>query len=301
MIELRKLHQFAVLAEELNFRRAASRLHMSQPPLSIALQTLEEEVGVRLLDRSRQHVRLTPAGTLFLKDVQQILLHAQGAVERARRAAQGQEGVLRLSFVPSAALDVLPRIFKRFQQDYPAVQMQLVADTTARQLEQLRRGETDLALVVGPVHDARGLAMHDVCTQRFVIAVPQGHALAARNTVKVRELAEECFISFPAAQGAGFAGALRKVCHAAGYQPRVVQEVSQMQTILTLVAGGFGIALVPQAMRMAPMKGVEFLNLAPTRPAPVYELVLAHAHHNDNPIIQNFLGIARGSWPRRQT
>lgn len=295
MIELRKLYQFSVLADELNFRRAAARLHMSQPPLSMALQSLEEEVGVRLLDRSRQHVRLTPAGAVFLKEVQQILLQTQSAVARARRAALGQEGVLRFSFVPSAALDLLPRIFKRFQQEYPAVHMQLIADTTARQLDQLRRGETDLALVVGPVNDSRGLNLLDLCTQRFVIAVPQAHALAARKSVRLRELFDESFIAFPAAQGAGFAGALHKVCQAAGFQPRVVQEVSQMQTILTLVAGGFGIALVPQAMRLSPMKGVVFLTLTPTRPAPLYELVLAHASHNDNPAIQNFIAVAQSS------
>jgi len=293
MIEFRQLRQFVVVAEELSFGRAAVRLHMSQPPLSVAIRNLEAQVGTLLIDRSRHHVRLTSAGQMFYKDAQRLLQQANMAVERARRAAEGLDGALRLSFVPSAALDVLPSIFKRFQRDYPTVHLQLTAETTSRQLEDLRKGEVDLALVVGPVYDARDLTVVDLQAQGFVVAVPKGHPLAQLRSVKVKALAAESFISFPASEGAGFVSALLGACQSAGFLPKVVQEASQMQSILTLVAGGLGIALVPAAMRMLSMKDVEFLDIADTRSPPTYRLAFAYGSGNDNPVIQAFLSVAR--------
>jgi DNA-binding transcriptional LysR family regulator len=292
MIEFRQLRQFVVVAEELNFGRAAEKLHMSQPPLSVAIRNLEAQVGTLLIDRSRHHVRLTPAGKVFLKDAQRLLTQAHAATERARRAAQGAEGALSLSFVPSAALDLLPEVFKRFQRDYPTVHLQVTADTTTRQVEALRRAEVDLALVVGPLQDVPDLAFVDLQAQPFVIAVPRSHALASQRSVKIKALAAEPFITFPAAEGAGFVAALLSACKAAGFSPRVVHEASQMQAVLTLVAGGLGIALVPASMRMLAMKEVAFLDVAATRAPPTYQLAFAYSRSNDNPVIQSFLSVA---------
>lgn len=305
MFEFRLLRQFVVVAEELNFRRAATRLHMSQPPLSVAMQKLETEVGTPLLDRSKHHVRLTPAGQAFYKDAVRLLQQAQQAQERALRTGEGLEGSLRLSFVPSSALDVLPAIFKRFQHDYPTVQLKLTAETTARQLDDLHQGHVDLALVVGPVYDPRGMHLVDLMSQQFVIAVPSGHPLAARRRVKVKELAAESFVSFPATEGAGFVAALLGACQAAGFLPKVVQEASQMQAILTLVAGGLGIALVPASMRRLRMEDVSFLDIADTGSPPTYRLVFAYAADNDNPVVPAFVASARRTLktesPRRAT
>lgn len=295
MFELRLVRQFVVVAEELNFRRAAERLHMSQPPLSTAVRNLETDIGTTLLDRSKHHVRLTPAGQVFYKDAVRLLRFVEQARERARRTNCGLEGTLRLSFVPSAALDVLPEIFKRFQHNYPTVQLTLTAETTRRQLEDLQNGHTDLALLVGPVYDSRGLELVGLRTQRFVLAVPIGHPLAKRGKVKMKELAAESFVSFPAVEGMGFVNALLRACQTAGFIPRVVQEASQMQAILTLVAGGLGIALVPSAMRRLHMEDVCFLEISDTKSPPTYELVFAYANGNDNPVIPAFLANALSS------
>lgn len=292
MLELRQLRHFVAVAEELNFRRASLRLHMSQPPLSVSIQRLEEEVGAALLDRSRHHVKLTPAGALFLKDARRILAQAQQAVERARRAAGGMEGSLRISFVPSAALELLPALFKRFQREYPTVHLQLSADTTVRQLEALAKGDVDLAIVVGPLNDTKGLRLEPLGAQRFVLAVPAEHALAARRRVRLRELAAEPFVAFPASEGPGFYAALLHACQAAGFHPKVVQQASQMQVILTLVAGGAGVALVPASMQVMNMEGVKYLELADAKP-PTYGLEFAHAATSDNPVIEAFLAVAR--------
>ncbi len=293
MLELRLMRQFVVLAEELNFRRAAERLHMSQPPLSVAMRNLEDAVGVQLLDRSKHHVRLTPAGAVFHQDAKRILQYTAQAQERARLTGLGQEGSLRLSFVPSAALDVLPGIFKRFQQQYPCVRLHLTAETTTRQLQDLRSGRTDLALVVGPVLDANGLTVEALAPQSFVVAMPADHPLAKhQRQVSMRALAGEPFVSFPDVEGAGFTTALLSVCRAAGFTPRIVQEASQMQAILTLVAGGLGAALVPASMRRLHMDDVALLNIADPDIAHTYDLVMARARHNDNPVIDAFLRIA---------
>ncbi|WP_051237380.1 LysR family transcriptional regulator [Ottowia thiooxydans] len=293
MLELRLARQFVVVSEELNFRRAAERLHMSQPPLSVAMQNLETMIGTKLLDRSKHHVRLTPAGQIFYKDARRLLQMSEQAVERARRTGEGLEGLLRLSFVPSAALDVLPAIFKRFQMDYPTVQLKLTAETTNRQLEDLRCGHTDLALLVGPLNDARDLNLLDLQSQQFALAIPSGHALASRQKIRMRELAAEPFVAFPSSEGAGFAATLPNACKAAGFLPKVVQEASQMQAILTLVAGGLGIALVPSSMRRLRMEDVCFLEIADTHPPPTYGLVFASSKENDNPVVPVFLAIAQ--------
>lgn len=291
-MELRHLRQFVVLAEELNFRRAAARLHMTQPPLSVAMQSLEEEVGVALLDRSRHHVRLTPAGEAFLRDAQRALLQLEWGTERARRAGQGMDGALRLSFVPSAGPE-LARVLRRFRRDYPTVQLHASADTTARQIEALHKGTGELALVVAPVGNPKGLRLTPAFSQRFVLAVPGDHALAGKASVRMKVLEGESFISFPVSEGPGFVGALLSACQAAGFFPKIVQEASQMQTILTLVAGGLGVALVPAAMKTMHAHDVAFVDLAEGRSPTTYSLVFAHRVDRDNPIIDAFLATSK--------
>ena len=240
-------------------------------------------------------MRLTPAGKVFLGDAQRLLLQAHAAAERARRAAQGVEGSLSLSFVPSAAIDVLPDIFRRFQSDYPTVNLKVTAETTSRQLDALKRADVDLALVVGPLRSVDGLALVDLQTQGFVIAVYRGHALANQRSVKLTTLATEPFIAFPENEGAGFAAASLSAFNAAGFSPRVVQEASQMQAVLTLVAGGLGIAMVPASMRMLAMRDVVFLDVAEMHMPPSYQLTFAYSRDNDNPVIHSFLAVAARS------
>lgn len=300
-IELRLLRQFAVLAEELNFRRAATRLHMSQPPLSVAMQKLEAELGVALFDRSRHHVRLTAAGEAYREDALRVLQLVDRAGERARRVAEGREGSLRLGFVPSAALDVVPVVFERFRRDYPTVELDLVAETTAQQLRALRQGRIDLALLVGPVPDARGLALVELQTQGFAIVVPAAHPLAGRRRVRIAELAAEPFVAFTAEESSGFAAAWLGACRDAGFSPRVVQQASQMQGILALAAGGLGVAIVPAALKRLRMEGVALLDIASSGTPPGYRLVFAHAQATENPAVAAFIASAkRALEPRRR-
>ena len=177
-MDLRQLRQFVAVAEESSFRRAAERLHVSQPPLSVAIQKLEADVGVTLLDRTRHHVRLTVAGEAFLREAKRTLAHAQLSIEIAQRAAAGKLGTLRLSFVPSAALNVVPGLLRAFREDYPDVTLVLTSDTTSQQMATLLSGATDVGIVVPPLHDAGDFRVDSFCDQELMLAVPVSHPLA---------------------------------------------------------------------------------------------------------------------------
>ena len=265
---------------------------MSQPPLSVAMQNLEAQIGTLLLDRSKHHVRLTPAGRVFYQDAVQLLKLSQQAEERARRTGEGKEGSIRLSFVPSAALDLFPAILKKFQTAHPTVELKLTAENTRRQLEDLRQNHVDLALVVGPVHHYSGIELVALQPQKFVIAVPKNHPLAKESAINIQDLADQPFVSFTATEGAGFVNALMATCHAAGFLPNVVHEASQMQSILTLVAGGLGVALVPASLQRLQMDDVTFLKVLDSPRTPEYDLVFAFNKLNDNPVVEAFIAVA---------
>lgn len=291
-MDLRQLRQFVAVAEERSFRRAAQRLHVSQPPLSVAVQRLEAEIGVRLLDRNRHGVRLTPAGEAFLLEARRTLAHAQLSVDIAQRAASGKLGTLRLSFVPSAGLTVVPHLLRLFRQDHPDVKLILGGETTSQQMVALEQGATDVGLVVPPLHEAAGLRVKPFRQEDLVLAVPAEHALAGLARVQLRDLANEDFVGFPVKEGPGFESVVMAACQDCGFIPRFVQTASQMQAIVALVAGGLGIALVPQAMRAVAMDNVRYLAVRKGRAPVQYALGLAYSPANQNPALAAFLAMA---------
>ena len=291
-MDLRQLRQFVAVAEERSFRRAAERLHVSQPPLSVAVQRLEAEVGATLLDRTRHHVRLTVAGEAFLREARRTLAHAQLSIEIAQRAAAGKLGTLRLSFVPSAALGVVPQLLRTFREDYPDVKLVLTGDTTAHQMAALLSGATDVGIVVPPLHDAGDFRVQPYCEQELMLAVPDTHPLAQQQRVQLRDLASESFVGFPFKEGPGFESVVMAACQDCGFIPHFVEVAAQMQTILALVGGGIGIALVPQAMQAVQTEHVNYLQVR-RRHGPVkYQLGLAFRPSNNNPALAAFISMA---------
>ncbi len=291
-MDLRQLRQFVAVAEERSFRRAAERLHVSQPPLSVAMQRLEADVGAQLLDRDRHGVRLTPAGEAFLQEARRTLVHAQLSVEIAQRAASGKLGTLRLSFVPSAGLAVVPRLLREFRKSHPDVKLILDGDTTVQQMEALAQGAADVGIVVPPLHESRGLRVTVFCHEDLVLAVPAAHPLAGAPRVQLKDLANEDFVGFPIKEGPGFESAVMTACQDSGFIPRFVQTASQMQAILALVAGGLGVALVPQAMRAVAMENVNYVPVRKRSAAVRYALGLAYNPANANPALHAFLAMA---------
>ena len=292
-MDLRQLRQFVAVAEERSFRRAAERLHVSQPPLSVAVQKLEADVGVALLDRTRHHVRLTVAGEAFLREAKRTLSHAQLSIDIAQRAAAGKLGTLRLSFVPSAALNVVPGLLRAFRQDYPDVTLVLTSDTTSQQMATLLSGATDVGIVVPPLRDASDFRVDSFCDQELMLAVPVSHPLASQKRVQLRDLAQESFVGFPFSQGPGFESVVMAACHDCGFVPKFVQVAAEMQTILALVSSGLGIALVPQAMQVVQTEHVAYLQVRRGNAAVKYALGLAFNPANTNPVLNAFVAIAQ--------
>lgn len=253
-MELRHLRYFAAVAEELHFGRAAQRLNIAQPPLSQQIRKLEQELRAKLFDRTKRRVELTGAGRLFLERARVILESADRAVTEARRAAGGELGQIRIGFMSAAMLDIFPRVFRRFAQTLPDVEIQLLQLTSQAQLGMLVDGTLDIAfadLGAGQTQfRASGVALEvrPVTHERLVVALPPEHRLAARRTIAMRDLAAEPWISLPRQPRTGFYDQILGLCQNAGFSPRIARESEQLPTVLTLVAAGFGIALVPDCL-----------------------------------------------------
>ncbi len=258
MIELRQFRQFIAVAEELSFRRAADRLHMAQPPLTVTIKQIEEELGTLLIERTNRIARLTPAGRVFLEECKRTVIQAERAVVAARRAGAELSGALRVTFVASAAREILPAILRAFREPYPDVELMLTEAMTAQQIAKLQTGEADIGFVIPPLRDADGLNVEVLAKSQMVAALPENHPLASFQSVALSDLASDPWIIFPARQGPGLHERVLTACAQAGFVPRVGQEASQMDTIASLVAGGMGVALVTRIIASAnrPGRGV---------------------------------------------
>jgi DNA-binding transcriptional LysR family regulator len=263
-MEIRQLRYFVAVAEELHFRRAAARLHISQPPLSQQIRALEEEMGCTLLARTRRRVEVTAAGEAFLRDARALLAELDGAVDTARRIDAGQAGRLRVGFVGSALLSVVPSIVQRFRAARPGVELELRERSTVEQLRAVSAGLVDVGLVRPPLadDDVSELRREVVSRERTVAALPVGHPLAELRRVPLRRLTAEPFVLFPRAQAPGFHDLLIGSVAAVGPPPRVVQYAPEMLTIIGLVAAGIGLSLVPASVARLALDGVTYRPVA---------------------------------------
>jgi DNA-binding transcriptional LysR family regulator len=288
-VELRQLRYFVAVAEELHFRRAAERLHLSQPPLSQQIRQLEEEIGCRLLARSRRRVELTAAGEAFLRDARALLGELDGAVANAQRIDAGQTGRLRINFVGSALLSIVPGIVQRFRAAGPNVEIELHERPTVEQQRAVRAGVTDVGFVRPPLDEDEELRVEVVMRERTVAALPVGHPLAALRRVPLRRLAAEPFVLFPRSQAPGFHDLVISSVAAAGAPPQVVQDAPEMLTIIGLVAAGIGVSVVPASVARLALDGVTY---RPIAGAPRAELAAITRAGDDSPLTRAFISHA---------
>lgn len=298
-MELRHLHYFVTLAEELSFTRAAQRLHISQPPLSAQIRNLEEELGVTLFERDRRNVALTAAGERFLREVRQILEHVDRAVRVARDAGRGFAGTITLGMNPSLDLLVLPRLLRQMGEELPGVEVCIRQLSHREQLEALSQGAVDVGFLRPPLEerDSGFLVVEPLMEEALLLAIPADHALARRRTVPLGKLAGESCILWQRAVAPGAYDAVLAACQAAQFCPRIAYEAEAIQTALGLVSGGLGIAFVPESTRVLSREGVVYTRLA-GNPV-VLELSVAWRRDNGSPILPNLLRIARGVARRR--
>lgn len=293
-MDFRQLRQFVVLATELNYRKAAARLHMTQPPLSVAIKRLETEIGADLFERDRLGVRLTVAGGAFLREAKRLLEGADAALQAARDAAEGRMGALRVCAVPSAALHLLPRILPEFTQRFPHIRLRLSSGSTVSILAGLQRGELDAAFLVPPASGVPGIAITALRRERLVLAVPAGHRVAGMKQVRLSDLTDETLVTLAHSDSPGFAGEIVAACQRAGFHPRVLQESSHALISLPLIAAGLGIAIVPAALRRIAIDNVAYVDLADESDLPLtYAMALAAPAESMNPAVRWFNDLAR--------
>jgi DNA-binding transcriptional LysR family regulator len=293
-IELRQLRYFVTVAEELHFGRAAQRLHMTQPPLSQTIAALEEMLGAPLFLRNRRQVELTPAGAALLPEARRMLLEAAGLPELVRRAAAGEAGKLSLAFVTSADYSVLPPFLRRYRAAYPQVHITLQEATSDLQVEDLLRERIDAGLLIPPLPDkARThLDYMKVLEEPLILCAPTGlPALRDAGPISLQDLPPLPLVIFPRHIAPGLHDAILSCFHAAGITPAIGQEAIQMQTIVSLVSGGMGLALVPQSVSNLMRPGVEYRALADS--TPLVETGLAWRRDNASPVLRGFLELLR--------
>ena len=263
-MKLRQLQFFTAVAEELSFSRAAIKLHVAQPSLSIQIKALEEEVGTRLFERDKRHVSLTPAGRRFQSRVTTILTLADGAKSEARSAEGGRLGTINLGYTALSMFSTaLPRSIRRFQAEHPHVRLALRELTSLEQLHELRERTLDVGVLrSADVSAPKGIKVIEWYNTPLVVAMPADHPRSQARSLSLTELRDDAFVMYPRHAGTGIYWQVLQLCTAAGFRPRVVREVLESSTIIGLVAAGVGIAVVPMDMNCIRFSGVTYKRLA---------------------------------------
>lgn len=266
-MDLRHLRCFLAVADELHFGRAARRLAMSQPPLSVAIAQLEASVGARLFERSSRGVRLTAAGQALRPRAQALIDAAQAAAQAAREAALGLDARLRIGFAGSLLYSGLPRVLARLQRDAPRLRVVLRELGSSEQLVELQHDRLDAAFV----HTTRvppGFSQIQVASQPLMACLPRGHALARRRRLGLAELAGEPFAIVSRAVSPDYHERILALCADARMQPDLRFELRHWLSVVSVVAQGLGVALVPAALRQAGLGGAVFVSVAVAPGAP---------------------------------
>lgn len=258
-MDFRQFRYFVVAAEELHFARAAERLGIAQPALSQQIKALETQLGTRLFLRTKRRVELTETGAAFLEEVQSALAQADKAVRVARNMARGEAGRVDIGLVGSAMYESrFTHQLKAFSKDHPGVQISLHEMPILTQIDAVRSQHLDIAIVREPIPNDE---LHEVehftlSTQRLVVALPEEHPLSARSTIRLIDLKDDAFLAFTDPDGVGIGQALLDLCRNAGFEPRITQKASEIATLISFVAAGFGVGLIADIVSHLRLPGV---------------------------------------------
>ena len=289
-IELRHLRYFVAVAEELHFGRAAAKLGIAQPPLSLQIQKLEAELGTALFERTSRRVQLTPAGKVLLDEARHVLQEFAAAADAALRAARGEMGSLSVAFAASVMFLALPKIIRRFREEFPRVHLELRELPTGSQLVALRTGELDIGFLREPPVDEE-LSTETLMTERLLLALSKRHPLASRKRLRLTDVANEDFVLFPRDIAPGLYRHVLAVCAEAGVHPRIVQTSLELYTTVSLVEAGLGVTIIPESVRKMGWRGVRYYPIG--SPAATTRIDAAWRTDNRSPVIPAFLEIAR--------
>ncbi|SPJ32395.1 LysR family transcriptional regulator [Kushneria phyllosphaerae] len=288
-LNLRMLEQYVAVAEERHFHRAARSLNMSQPPLTHAIRKLEQTLDVVLIERGQRVLGLTTAGQTFLEEAKRTLEQATHAVSITRDMAAGRTGTVRLGYVGSALYGRLPDILSNFRHSFADIRLELHEATTAAQLAALREERLDVGILIPPLTDANDLDLSDFDQDRLCMALPAHHPLTKGGGPALEALADEPFILWPMREGRGFHLQVFRLCAHAGFVPTVVQEAYGMHAVLSLVAAGAGVSIVPESMQGFRSDRIRYYPI----PGPQSVFALMLAIRKTTPAIATFLEAVR--------
>lgn len=260
---VQQLRAFQVMAQELHFGRAAARMHMTQPPLTRHIKTLEDAVGTQLFDRTSRRVELTPAGRSYLAEVQVVIARLDRARDEARRASVGEIGQLKIGYLEPLGRGQFIRAMRKFLLLHPSLDVVTYQLDSWEQIQRLHEGTIDCGFLRSPANVDPDLEYLEACTDNFVAAVPENHRLARHGSaaIDVAELAAERFISYQGSIGQGMINVMLNACATGGFVPNVIRQVQNTMTLLAHVANGDGVGLVSGGMRDFDDIGVRFLPL----------------------------------------
>ena len=287
-MNLRQLRQFVTLAETGNFHRAAEMLHMAQPPLSVSIRKLEEEMGEALFERRSTGVFLTTVGEAMLADARLTLFHAEQCRQAVMDARQGQGGLLRMGIIGSATYALLPELIPSLRERFPKIELELTEATSSEILDGLVSRRFDVGFVRYPVLHPAPFELLPMDRDDFVLAVSEHSPLAAHDAIALSDAARQPFIMYPRDKVPSLSALALMRCQLSGFTPHVAQEAMQVQTIMSLVASGLGVGLVAGVARLVMPRGVKCLALTDNPPGFHVGIALARLQGNTSRLVERF-------------
>jgi DNA-binding transcriptional LysR family regulator len=289
-VELRQIRSFLSIAQTLHFGRTAELIHLSQPALSLQIRALEEEIGVRLFERNRRKTTLTATGVALRNDAAAALSQLDQAIRKSRLAASGKLGLLRIGFVSTAGNEFVPDIVRQFRKSNPEVEFSLRNILTEEQVRMLETGALDIGFLRVPIGEHSDIDVVTVHRERFVLVVPSSHKLAKRKRVHLREVAGEDFVMYERAYAPGFHDLMFGILRDARIAPNVTQTAVEIPTLISLVASGMGITIMPASVvkrTVASVVACEILDRIP-----MVEIAIAVSKRFRMAVVDNFRSFA---------
>jgi DNA-binding transcriptional LysR family regulator len=295
-MELRQIRSFLSIAETLHFGRTAELIHLSQPALSLQIRALEEEVGARLFERNRRKTTLTAAGFAFRDDAVTALLQLDQATRKARLAAKGKLGLLRIGFISTVGSEIVPNIIRQFRELNPEVEFSLRAITTGDQVQMLEAGSLDIGFLRLPIGGHPALDVVAVHREPFVLVVPASHKLAKRKRVRLSEVSGQAFVMYERTHASGFYDLISGMLRDARIVPNVSQTAAELSTLISLVDAHMGVTILPASAAKHSVARVVACNIVDK--IPMSEIGIAVTKRVRAAVVENFRSFALKSLGR---
>ena len=289
MITFKEIKYFIAVSEELNFRKAAKKLNISQPPLSQQIKLLEEKIGFKLLKRDKSHVSLTLAGNKFLRDSYDITSKIKRSILIGKKISRGEIGTLRIGFSTLASFYILPEVISKFYKSYKGVELQLKEMRTENIIKEILDKKIDLGFAGKKIisKDIKSISLYK---EKIILAINKNNPLSKKKNISISDIKNENFILFPKSKGAvGLYDKIIEFCKKANFEPNVIQEAYELEVILGLVSGGMGIALIPENSGKLYLNNIIFKKFKEN--SPISEIYLLIRTNEEDSIVKNFFNL----------